>query len=252
MEPIDTKAEEKQKFSRAFGPYFRTPLTFEATKHGPDVVGQIFRAMSQLREGTPGFVYYWGVGTKPMPGRPEEDFVNYLERFTTTFCEYFGRTAHFEVAILTDTHAGINSIPEEISRSYFADVRKRYERYNRAFEFASNLWRRASKDQEREDLLARGILSSQWKSLEFAGLLEGMASRHYLGSPEKVSLAAKRYYRYNLIERQIVETLYPECFFVSWNSPELDPLFPNAMPILHLHVDARETDAEKPWFAEND
>jgi hypothetical protein len=252
MEPTEYSFERKQEFSRIFGHFFRTPLAYEQGRNRPDIVGQIFQAVSCLGTNPISFVYYWGVGTKSRPGRPEDEFVNYLDRFTKEFCDYFGKQPHFELCVLTDTHAAVNRVEQDLSTSYFQQVRDRYMSYCRSFEFASELWRSNGKNFQREDLLANGLGASLWRSLDFSQLLEEMAFRHFNGSPEEVSSAAKRYYRYNLVERQLVETQYPDHFFISWNSPILDPLFPSALPILHLHIDNRESDSDKPWFASND
>lgn len=49
------------------------------------------------------------------------------------------------------------------------------------------------------------------------------------------------------IEKQAVETAFPDAIFVTFNGSELRPLFPDRMPIFYMYS-VRRGVAVKPWF----
>ncbi len=246
--------QQKLEFSRKFGHFFRTPLSYLDSRNGKseprtEMVRAIFAKILNLGQEFISFAYYWGAGIKSAPGRPEQEFISYLNDFTLQFSEFFGKQSHRELAILTDTHATINCIPEDSWQIYFEKVTQRYRDSNRQFIFTSELWNKAGKDIKREKRIADGMHGPYMIEKD---IIERWARKHFYGPPEETRLAAKRYYRYNMIEKELIETYYPDYFFISWNSSKLDPVMPSSLPILHLHVDSRETDADKPWFVSDD
>ncbi len=62
-----------------------------------------------------------------------------------------------------------------------------------------------------------------------------------------VEEGATRYYRANMIERKVVELIYPRAIFVSFNGSEMRDIFPSTCPS-SISSSIHHGISDKPWF----
>jgi hypothetical protein len=184
------------------------------------------------------FVLYWGRGPRAHMAAPEHQCLDFLAALADRVRSRHGPGAEVTI-ICTDTHAELNGHPPWSTRRYFEEVqREAGERGFRA-RLLSDLVAWA------EDRIDRGHALER-PSPEILRSLTASAAKWYAGplSPEE---GARLYYQANMIEKQAVETAFPDAIFVTFNGSELRPLFPDRMPIFYMYS-VRRGVAVKPWF----
>ena len=185
-----------------------------------------------------GFVLYWGRGPRGDVGGPERRCLDYLSALTGRVMARHAPGAEMTL-ICTDTHAELNGYSPLSTRRYFAQVTAEAERHGFRTCFLSDLVQWA------EDRIDEGR-ASELPSDETLRRLEGSAAKWYRGGGS-IKDGARRYFRANMIERQAVESAFPNAIFVTFNGSDQRPLFPESMPIFYMYS-VRRGVAVKPWF----
>jgi len=184
------------------------------------------------------FVLYWGKGPRHTAAWPEAQCLDFLAALAGRVQSTYARGAAITL-ILTDTHAELNGhSPRDIKR-YFDDIRLEAQRRGFETRLLSALVRSAAN-------LTSETPVNNVASPKVLASLTASASKWYRGTatPEEGALA---YLRMNLIEQQVVERVFPNSIFITFNGSQLRLLFPRRLPIFYMYSLRRGTSV-KPWF----
>ena len=76
--------------------------------------------------------------------------------------------------------------------------------------------------------------------------LEKSAAKWYRGG-KAIDVGARRYFEMNMVERRVVERVFPRSIFLTFNSSDLSALFPQKLPIFYMYS-LKKGVGVKPWF----
>lgn len=196
-----------------------------------------FVTQAVMRQEPLSFVLYWGKGPRSEVDSPDIQCLDYLASLASRVKGVYPHGARISL-ILTDTHATLNGHPASTITSYFTDVER--EARKRGFEcyLLGELTEAAVGAVAVEDGTPPSEATLQ--------RLASSAMRWYRGegTPEE---GAKRYYRMNMVEREVVQLFFPSSIFVTFNGRDCRDLFPQKMPIFYMYSLRRGTSV-KPWF----
>lgn len=192
-----------------------------------------------LTKGAPvPFVVYWGKGPRPFFGTPELNCLDYMNSMMERIRQVY--PAGVDVTLIfTDTHAALNGHKPETITSYFGEL-------------TTNAAARGFKTRLLSDLIAEIDLPLQADAAQavvpsyLMTTLRDCAAKWFRGEGT-VEEGATRYYQANMIERKVVELIYPRCIFVSFNGSEMRDIFPEHLPVFYM-FSIRHGISDKPWF----
>jgi L-tyrosine isonitrile synthase len=206
----------------------------------PELMLKIISGAIGLQQPVP-FVLYWGKGFRDALADPELQCLDFLASMRSRIAETYKPGTKITL-VFTDTHAALNGHSSAGIEAYFGDLERAARQRGFAICRLGALVEQAPPDLEQpadtdlpQGLLAQLVISAaKW----FRGS----------GSPEE---GAIRYYRANMIERQVLERAFPRSIFITFNGSELRPLFPERMPIFYMYS-IRHGVSDKPWFLPSD
>src|SRR5574341_323271 len=204
------------------------------------------------KEGIIHAIMHWGVGTKAQVDEYEDRAFSNLDEFKKQFqdIDIFSGTEMEILFILADKHGELNCVSSKVIKSYFESVIDIIKRHHYSYTWMSTLWGKWNLTMD--DILRKsdGISKGRWKRMTLSKVLEEMAGKHYMGQDRNYVLAAKRYWLANVKESGFLQEEFSSSVFLTYNSADLDSLFPPHLPILHLHVIKGYRDEEdiKPWY----
>jgi L-tyrosine isonitrile synthase len=76
--------------------------------------------------------------------------------------------------------------------------------------------------------------------------LEKSAAKWYQGG-KSVDVGAKLYFDMNMVERRVIERIFPTSIFITFNSSDMRVLFPNKLPVFYMYS-MKKGVGVKPWF----
>lgn len=182
------------------------------------------------------FVLYWGKGPRSEIAAPEIQCLDYLGSLAARVRATYAPGAVFEL-VLTDSHALLNGHAPAVLDAYFAQVRREASQRGFPCHLLGALTQAAAVDPASIDETVPDAAIS---------LLAHSAKRWYRGEGTTLDGAA-RYYKLNMIEKQVMERAFPDSVFVTFNGSDQRELFPDGMPIFYMYSTKRGT-AVKPWF----
>lgn len=182
------------------------------------------------------FVLYWGKGPRSDIATPEIQCLDYLGSLAARVRAVYAPGALFEL-VLTDSHALLNGHAPAALESYFSQVRRVATQRGFPCHLLGALTEAAAIDPASIDETVPD---------EAISLLTHSAKRWYRGEGSALEGAA-RYYKLNMIEKQVMERAFPDSIFVTFNGSEQRDLFPDGLPIFYMYSTKRGT-AVKPWF----
>ena len=196
-----------------------------------------FVSQAVMRQEPLSFVLYWGKGPRTDLDSPDIQCLDYLASLASRVKAVYPDGAKVSL-ILTDTHATLNGHPAATINRYFTDVER--EARARGFEcyLLGELTESAGNFVEIENCPS--------PSDDTLRLLADCAMRWYRGEGTAEE-GARRYYRMNMVEREVVQLFFPSSIFVTFNGRDCRDLFPRKMPIFYMYSLRRGTSV-KPWF----
>jgi len=199
------------------------------------MLGVIARAIA-AQEPVP-FVMYWGKGLRPLLAAPEYACLDYLVTMLKRVGERYRPGAKMTL-VFTDTHAALNGHSQESIETYCADLDAAAR--SRGFEVC-----RLGALMKASDIKADAVLADHPSEELLAGL--AVSAAKWFRGEGTTEEGALRYFRANMVERQVLEQAYPHAIFVTFNGSSLRPLFPESMPIFYM-FSVRHGTSDKPWF----
>lgn len=203
----------------------------------PDLMLNIIEEAQAKGEPVP-FVMYWGKGPRPFFGSPELKCLDYMDSMMERIRQL--HPAGVDVTLIfTDTHAALNGHKPEAIASYYVEL-------------TENAAKKGFKTQLLSELMARIDLPLQENAAQatvpsyLMNTLRGCAAKWFRGEGT-VEDGATRYYRANMIERKVVELIYPRGIFISFNGSEMRDIFPEHLPVFYM-FSIRHGVSDKPWF----
>jgi hypothetical protein len=184
------------------------------------------------------FVLYWGKGPRCSVGEPEAKTLNYLTALVRRVREVYQPGAAITL-ICTDTHAELNGHSAQDIRAYFDEVAATGRQHGFESCWLSQVMRGVEAAPERD-------LEHQDVPKEIFSTLCASASKWFRGSGS-VEEGAIQYYQMNMVEKRLVELVFPHSIFVTFNGSELRSLFPSGLPIFYM-FSLRHGVSDKPWF----
>ena len=203
---------------------------------------------AHLLQGRPlPLVAYWGAGLRAHLGEVDRRALDRLRELATAATRLTEVPARISL-ILTDVHALNNRIPAERFNKYFTEVAAYARDQGITVRLLSELWTRAGRDPARLGPESDELdFRRRWHALPLRSELIAQARKH-LEFGDDFEAAARRYFRACAHDREILSTELAGSLFVTYNSPEMDPLLPE-LPRIYIHS-FREGHAEKPWFSD--
>jgi hypothetical protein len=182
-----------------------------------------------------GFVLYWGKGFRRNLADEDIQCLEFLRTLGRRVGETHGPGAAFTL-IFTDTHAELNGHSDIDVAQYFSDVEQAAA--TRGFSTCILSQIVATKGD-------MNIVADE-PDPELLEKLQACATRWYRGDGTAIA-GAKKYYEMNMIEKNAVQTAFPDSIFVTFNGSEMRQMFPERLPIFYMYSLRRGTSV-KPWF----
>ncbi len=185
------------------------------------------------------FISYWGKGPRDEIAEPELLCLQYLQKMMARIDAVHkpGTELHL---VMTDLHARLNGHKVRSINKYFKAVEAAGHHHG----FSS--WRlQALTDTMRPSLKLISNNKCECPN-EVRAELEKSAAKWYRGS-KSVDIGAKRYYEMNMVERRVIERVFPNSIFLTFNSSEVRSLFPDKIPVFYMYSTKKGV-GTKPWF----
>lgn len=198
-----------------------------------------FVSRAVREDGPLSFVAYWGKGPRDEMAEPDLQCLQYLQQMMNRIGAVHkpGTELHL---VLTDSHARLNGHKARSINTYFKAVE------TAASQIGFSCWRlKALTDSMRPSLRMISADDTQHPT-ELIVELEKSATKWYRGG-QSIDQGAKRYFEMNMVERRVIERVFPNSIFITFNSSDLRPLFPTRIPIFYMYSLKKGT-AVKPWF----
>lgn len=226
-----------------------TALTRRRFNRAPPDQGEAIKERIQraLISGKPvPFVTYWGCGARDAVSDVDLKALERLQELLQG-TRRIPELAVQLTLILTDTHARLNGKPEARIERYYAEVAEAGARHQFSSVRFSELWEEAglTLEQVRRDAASPEV-SASFDALAIREDLVSQAGKHF-ESGASAEEGARTYHAACLREAPLVAHRFPEHIFLSYNSPEMIPLFPS-LPKLFLYSTAKGW-TQKPWFS---
>jgi L-tyrosine isonitrile synthase len=188
------------------------------------------------------FIMYWGKGPRAHLGAPELTCLDFIASMTARIRQCHGAGARLSL-VFTDTHAEINGHSPQSIAAYFEELTGCARHRGFDTHLLSGLVRSC-------DLPAPPEAFADSVPDELFEALRVSATKWFRGEGTSEQ-GALRYYRANMVEKKVVERAFPRSIFVTFNGSEMQPLFPDALPIFYMYS-LRHGVCAKPWFLPSD
>lgn len=183
------------------------------------------------------FVLYWGKGPRHDLASPDIVCLDFLASLCRRVADAHQPGAHLTL-LLTDTHATLNGHATDNINSYYAAITKEADK--RAFQC------RRLGEATQQVFIDASAAELENANPEILGQLQQSAAKWYDGEKSTPD-AALQYFRMNMVEKRVVEHLYPNAIFITFNNSAHRILFPDKMPIFYMYS-IKKGVAVKPWF----
>ena len=203
----------------------------------PELMLQIVADSIARHEPVP-FVMYWGKGLRPVLAPPERACLDYLASMVGRISNAYSHGGKLSL-VFTDTHATLNGHSVESIRSYFEDLTQTAKDRGFAVHLLSTMMTNSGIGPDSET-------ATLMPSADLLASLRVSASKWFKGEGTAEE-GAIRYFRANMVERKVMEVVFPRSIFVTFNGSQLRPLFPDLLPIFYMYS-LRHGVSDKPWF----
>lgn len=185
------------------------------------------------------FVAYWGKGPRNDVAEPDHQCMQYLRQMMNRIGAVHepGTELHL---ILTDTHARLNGHQVRNINKYFGAVAAQAAKYG----YSS--WRMKTLTDAMQPALKKISSADIEYPKELIGELQRSAAKWYRGG-RSIDDGAKRYFDMNMVERRVIERVFPNAIFLTFNSSDMRLLFPARLPIFYMYS-IKKGVGVKPWF----
>lgn len=185
------------------------------------------------------FVTYWGKGPRDTIAEPDLQCMQYLQQMMNrvSLVHRPGTELHL---VLTDSHARLNGHKPRSINKYFKSIAAA------ATENGFSSWRLQALTDSMRPALKMISGEEIEHPRELLVELEKSAAKWYRGT-QSVDEGAKRYFEMNMVERRVMERIFPNSIFVTFNSSDLRPLFPDRLPVFYMYS-IKKGVGVKPWF----
>ena len=225
-------SEEVQKIVQSFNTW-----AFKREQPSDIALLKDFAARAVMRRQPIQFVLYWGKGPRNDIAAPDLQCLDYLACLAARVKETYGGGCLISL-VLTDTHANLNGHTAQNITSYFTQVEQEADKRGFTCYLLSELTDTAGRAVNTTDFAEPTEDTIQ-------GLTQS-AMRWYRGAGTAEE-GARKYFRMNMIEKQVIELFFPTSIFVTFNGRDQRPLFPDNMPIFYMYSLKRGFGV-KPWF----
>jgi hypothetical protein len=188
------------------------------------------------------FVMYWGKGPRAHLGAPEMTCLDFIASMTARVRQCHASGARLSL-VFTDTHAEINGHSSQSIEAYFEELSGSAR--HRGFDT-----HRLSELVHNRDFPAEPEAVADSVPEELFAALCASAAKWFRGEGTSEQ-GALLYYRANMVEKKVIERAFPRSIFVTFNGSEMQPLFPDALPIFYMYS-LRHGVCAKPWFLPSD
>jgi hypothetical protein len=188
------------------------------------------------------FVMYWGKGPRAHLGAPELTCLDFIATMAARIRQCHAAGARLSL-VFTDTHAELNGHSPQSIAAYFDDLTGVARHRDFDTHLLSDLVRGSDCPPQPE-------ASAERVPEELFAALRASAAKWFRGDGS-IDEGALRYYRANMVEKKVVERAFPRSIFVTFNGSEMQPLFPDALPIFYMYS-LRHGVCAKPWFLPSD
>lgn len=229
------KAPSQDKLSRILQSF--NTWAFKREQPSDPLLLSRFVTQAVMRQEPLSFVLYWGKGPRTELDCPDIECLDYLASLVSRVKAVYPHGARISL-IMTDTHATLNGHSAANIARYFTEV----EREARARDFECYLLGELTESAGNFVEVENGQMPSE----DTLRRLANSAMRWYRGEGTAEE-GAKKYYRMNMLEREVVQIFFPSSIFVTFNGRDCRDLFPRKMPIFYMYSLRRGTSV-KPWF----
>lgn len=198
-----------------------------------------FIVRAERQEEPLSFVAYWGKGPRDEIAEPDLQCIQYMKQMLGRIDAIHepGTELHL---ILTDSHARLNGHKVKSINKYFKAVEAV------AAENGFSSWRLQALTQAMRPALRSIPRVLPQESKELLLDLEKSAAKWYRGG-NSVDEGAKQYFDMNMVEKRVIERVFPNSIFITYNSSQLRALFPTQLPIFYMYS-IKKGVGVKPWF----
>jgi L-tyrosine isonitrile synthase len=229
-----TNSSKTDEILRAFNTW-----AFKREQPSDQQLLQAVVARSVRRSEPVSFVAYWGKGQRDQFGGPDEQCLKYLRKMLARIEIVHAPGTEFHL-IFTDSHARLNGHDASSTNKYFNSVE------TAACEHGFACWRLTVLTNAMRAALKPYAATPPQEQLLIQ--LRHSANKWYRGE-KPIDVGAKEYFDLNIIEKRVIERVFPNSIFVTFNSSKLRPLFPERLPIFYMYS-IKKGVAVKPWFQE--
>ena len=197
-------------------------------------------AADAVRQSEPlSFVAYWGKGPRDSIAEPDLQCLQYLQQMMRRIEAVHKPGAELHL-ILTDSHAHLNGHKMRSINKYFKAIEAAAQQHG------FSTWRlQALTDAMRPSLKLITSCNVEYPAAVLSEL-EKSAAKWYRGG-KAIDVGARRYFEMNMVERRVVERVFPRSIFLTFNSSDLSALFPQKLPIFYMYS-LKKGVGVKPWF----
>lgn len=185
------------------------------------------------------FVTYWGKGPRDSIAEPDLQCMQYLQQMMNRIGAVHAPGTELHL-VLTDSHARLNGHKPRSINKYFKAVGAA------AAENGFSSWRLQALTDSMRPALKMISGEDIQHPRELLVELEKSAAKWYRGS-QSIDEGAKRYFDMNMVERRVMERIFPNSIFITFNSSDLRPLFPDRLPVFYMYS-IKKGVGVKPWF----
>jgi L-tyrosine isonitrile synthase len=183
------------------------------------------------------FVAYWGKGQRDHFSGPDDQCLKYLRKMLTRIDAVHSPGTEFHL-VFTDSHARLNGHDVGSTNDYFTSVETAARQHSFACCRLTELTNAMSATLKPcADLPPPDQLLAQ---------LRQSANKWYRGK-KPIDVGAQEYFDLNMIEKRVIERVFPNSIFVTFNSSKFRLLFPDRLPIFYMYS-VKKGVAVKPWF----
>lgn len=205
-----------------------------------------FRA--RLLYGSPlSLIAYWGIGTKRKIGEPEREAVAFQQQWMNRLVQLLALPLEVEF-LLTDTHARVNHIPQELADEYIISASDFLDGCGYKLSLMSAFLASREREGATEPASNFTINADDWATLPPATRAEFERLARKRSAHDSAQSAAIAYYRQNLIESAHLSLRRSTCIFLTYQMPSMSFMAP-CLPSIHTYVSGGRN-VRRPWFEE--
>src|ERR1035441_5774347 len=193
------------------------------------------------------FIAYWGIGKKRKVGAAEKEAIAFQQEWLQRLQRLLLVPITVEF-LLTDTHAKVNGIPDELANEYISSTTEFLVGYGYKSICMSEFLARGMSGRPSAIISEYVVDSNDWAALPTAMTSELERLAHKRSAWGEARSSAIEYYRQNIIESANISLVRPTDIFLTYQLPSMGFMTP-CLPHLHTYVSSGRN-VRRPWFEE--